>query len=211
MIEIKNYTKKIKKRIVLDHINCKFENKMIYGLYGVNGSGKTMLLRAIAGLIKPTEGDVLIDGKMLHRDISFPDSVGLIIENMEMLPYLSAADNLKLLADIKKIAKDDDIINAIERVGLPVNNDKVKTFSLGMRQKLNIAQAIFEKPQILLLDEPTNALDEKSVHMIHNVIKEEKERGAAILIATHNKYDINDLCDEVFQMVDGRLEESSWN
>lgn len=206
MVEVRAYTKLIKKRMVLDNINYKFEDGMIYGLYGVNGSGKTMLLRAIAGLIKPTEGCVFINEKKLNEEISFPDSMGLIIENMELVPYLSAEDNLKLLADIKKIATVDDIKETLDRVGLK-SKEKVKTFSLGMRQKLNIAQALFEKPQLLLLDEPTNALDEKSVELIHDILKEEKKRGATILIATHNRYDLEDLCDKVLHMVDGKLED----
>ena len=210
MVEVKGYTKIIKRKKVLDNISYSFEDGMIYGLYGVNGSGKTMLLRAISGLIKPTDGKVIIDGKLLNKDISFPESIGLIIENMELIPYLSAEDNLKLLADIKKIATEDDIKEALNRVGL-VSKEKVKTFSLGMKQKLNIAQAIFENPKLLLLDEPTNALDEKSVDLVHDILSEEKKRGATIIMATHNRYDIEDTCDKVLHMVNGKLEDIVWN
>lgn len=205
MVKVDNLSKIIKGKAVLSNVSVNFDYGKIYGLYGANGSGKTMLLRAIAGLIKPTSGKVLIDDKVLRKDISFPESVGIIIENMELLPYLSAVDNLKLLSNIKKIASEDDILKTLRRVGLETE-DKVKKYSLGMRQRLNIAQAIFEQPDILLLDEPTNALDERSIECVHKILKEEKSRGATIIIATHNKYDLEDLCDTIFQMKAGCLE-----
>ena len=205
MIKVENLSKKIKGRTVLDNVNAEFDRGKIYGLYGANGSGKTMLLRAVAGLICPTSGRVVVDGKVVRKDVSFPESVGIIIENMELLPYLSAADNLRLLSGIRKTATEDDIRRTLERVGLETE-DKVKKYSLGMKQKLNIAQAVFERPDILLLDEPTNALDEKSIARVHKILDEERERGAAVIIATHNKYDLEDLCDIVFQMRDGCLE-----
>ena len=175
MIELKNVNKTLSKKIVLNNINYCFDYGKVYGLCGTNGSGKTMLIRAISGLIVPDSGEIVIDGKVLHKDISFPPNVGLVIENMTLLPGYNAFDNLKLLADIKKIATDSDIKNALERVGL--NSDlKVKKFSLGMKQRLNIAQAIFEKQNIILLDEPTNALDSDGVQLIYDIIREEKKR-----------------------------------
>lgn len=139
----KNVSKTLGKHLVLDNINYTFENGMVYGLCGHNGSGKTMLLRAIAGLIVPDDGEIIIDGEKLHRDISFPPNAGIVIESMELLPKYNAFDNLRLLADIKKIASDEDIRNSLERVGL--NSDlKVKKFSLGMKQRLNVAQAILK-------------------------------------------------------------------
>lgn len=208
MIQIENLTKIIKKKTILDNINYTFEDGTIYGLYGRNGSGKTMLLRAIAGLIFPTEGEIRIDGKMLHKDISFPPSVGVIIENTNLLPEYDAFTNLKILAQIKNIATDEDIKKAIEQVGLDSNNkQKVKTYSLGMKQKLAIAQAIFESPQLLLLDEPTNALDEKSIDVIRELLIEMKKAGKTIIIASHNKDDLRILADVTLHIVEGQLEE----
>lgn len=205
-IKIENYTKEIRKKTVLSNVNAEFESGKIYGLHGRNGSGKTMLLRAICGLILPTEGRVLIDGKTVGKDIEFPDSVGLIIENMTMLPDFSAYDNLNMLAKIKKIATQDDIRNAIETVGLdPDDKKKVKAFSLGMKQKLNLAQAIMEKPQLYLLDEPTNALDEETVNNIRALLLTLKNEGALIIIASHNKEDLDILCDEVYEIYEGQI------
>lgn len=205
-IDVKNYTKLIKKKTILDNVNISFESGKIYGLHGKNGSGKTMLLRAICGLILPTSGEVSIDGKVIGKDIEFPESVGIIIENMTMLTDYTAFDNLKILAKIKKIATDEDIRNALENVGLnPDDKKKVKAFSLGMKQKLNIAQAIMEKPKLLLLDEPTNALDEESVKDVRKLLLEMKEQGVLIIIASHNKEDLEVLCDDLVEIYEGRI------
>ncbi len=206
MIEIKNYIKVLKKRNVLDDISYTFENGKIYGLYGRNGSGKTMLLRAMAGLIYPTSGEIIIDGQVLHRDISFPKDCGIIIENMELMPQYDGFTNLKLLGKIKKTATDEDIMEALETVGLKsAARQKVKEYSLGMKQKLSIAQAIFEKPKILLLDEPTNALDEKSIDNFRQTLLELKDKGTLIIIASHNKDDIRLLSDVVIEMEEGKM------
>lgn len=206
MVEIKNLNKTLSKRKVLDNINYTFEYGKVYGLCGHNGSGKTMLLRAISGLIVPDEGEVIIDGKLLHKDISFPPSVGIVIENMTLLPQYNAFDNLKLIGKLKKVASDDDISTALKRVGL--NSElKVRKFSLGMKQRLNIAQAIFEKPDIILLDEPTNALDGDGVELIYNLIREEKERGALVIVATHHENDLQKMCDVILKISEGRLSE----
>lgn len=205
-IEVKNYTKLIKKKTILDNVNISFESGKVYGLHGKNGSGKTMLLRAICGLILPTSGEVSIDGKIIGKDIEFPESVGIIIENMTMLTDYTAFDNLKILAKIKKIATDEDIRNALKNVGLnPDDTKKVKAFSLGMKQKLNIAQVIMEKPKLLLLDEPTNALDEESVKDVRKLLLEMKEQGVLIIIASHNKEDLDVLCDEFVEIYEGRI------
>lgn len=176
MINIYNVSKKIKGKQILTNINYEFNEGLIYGLCGPNGSGKTMILRLIAGLIHPTEGRVEVDGKVLNKYNSFPSSVGIIIENMELLPQLNAYENLKLLSQIKDIATDNDIFNVLERVDLK-SDQIVKKYSLGMKQRLNIAQAIFEKPQLLLLDEPTNALDESGIKLVHKILLEEKKRS----------------------------------
>lgn len=206
MVEIKNYCKSIKSRPILNNVSCNFEYGKIYGIYGHNGSGKTMLLRAIAGLLVPDSGSVVIDGKVLHKDMSFPPSIGIVIENMNLLPQYNAFDNLKILGKIKKTATDEDITTALERVGLK-SDLKVKKFSLGMKQRLNIAQAVFEKQKIILLDEPTNALDNDGVQLIYKLLKEEKERGALVVITTHHKEDLEEVCDVVLKMTEGELHE----
>lgn len=206
MVEIKNYCKSIKSRPILNNVSYNFEYGKIYGIYGHNGSGKTMLLRAIAGLLVPESGSVVIDGKVLHKDMSFPPSIGIVIENMNLLPQYNAFDNLKILGKIKKTATDEDIKTALERVGLK-SDLKVKKFSLGMKQRLNIAQAVFEKQKIILLDEPTNALDNDGVQLIYKLLKEEKERGALVVITTHHKEDLEEICDVVLKMTEGELHE----
>lgn len=206
MIELKYVTKIIKKNTVLDDVSYTFEKGKVYGLYGENGSGKTMLLRAISGLIVPTEGEILCDGKKLHKDISFPENTGIVIENMELLPRFTAKENLLLLAKIKKIATEQDITDALNAVGLdPDSKKKVKKFSLGMKQRLNIAQAVFERQQVILLDEPTNALDSEGVLMIYDLIKREKTRNAIIVIATHHREDLEEMCDVILKISKGRL------
>lgn len=205
-VEVKNYSKKLKGRNVLDNVSYKFEGGNIYGLYGRNGSGKTMLMRAVAGLIFPTSGEVIIDGKVLHKEISFPKDMGVIIENMELMPQYDAYDNLKILGKIRKTATDDDINSTLEKVGLhDVKGKKVRTYSLGMKQKLAIAQAIFEHPKLLLLDEPTNALDEESINDIRKFLLELKEKGVLIIVASHNKEDIELLSDVKINMADGKI------
>ena len=206
MVEIKNYCKSIKSRPILNNVSYNFEYGKIYGIYGHNGSGKTMLLRAIAGLLVPDSGSVVIDGKVLHKDMSFPPSIGIVIENMNLLPQYNAFDNLKILGKIKKTATDEDIKTALERVGIK-SDLKVKKFSLGMKQRLNIAQAVFEKQKIILLDEPTNALDNDGVQLIYKLLKEEKERGALVVITTHHKEDLEEICDVVLKMTEGELHE----
>ncbi|WP_141603787.1 ATP-binding cassette domain-containing protein [Terrilactibacillus laevilacticus] len=206
MIIMDNISKKIKSKYVLKNVSYKFEGGKIYGIFGRNGSGKTMLLRALSGLIVPTQGSIQINGKQLHQNVSCPTSVGLIIENMQLLPQYNGYKNLNILSKIKKTASKEDISNALERVGLdPYSKLKVKKYSLGMKQRLNIAQAIFEKPEIILLDEPINAIDEKGVKLVHNILLEEKKRGAIIIIATHHKEDITPLCDYILKMSDGEL------
>lgn len=206
MVEIKNYCKSIKSRPILNNVSYNFEYGKIYGIYGHNGSGKTMLLRAIAGLLVPDSGSVVIDGKVLHKDMSFPPSIGIVIENMNLLPQYNAFDNLKILGKIKKTATDENIKTALERVGLK-SDLKVKKFSLGMKQRLNIAQAVFEKQKIVLLDEPTNALDNDGVQLIYKLLKEEKERGALVVITTHHKEDLEEICDVVLEMTEGEMHE----
>lgn len=206
-IIIENLSKTIKNNKILDNVNLTFESGHVYGLVGRNGSGKTMLLRAICGLIFPDSGKVIIDGKQLHKDISFPESCGIIIENTDLLPNFSAFDNLKMLSEIKNTANDNMIKSAIKSVGLdPDSKKKVKTFSLGMKQRLSIAQSLFEDPDILLLDEPTNALDEDGVNDVRRILLEQKKKNKLIIIASHNKEDISLLSDTVISVSNGRFQ-----
>ena len=206
-IIIENLSKTIKNNKILDNVNLTFESGHVYGLVGRNGSGKTMLLRAICGLIFPDSGKVIIDGKQLHKDVSFPESCGIIIENTDLLPNFSAFDNLKMLSEIKNTANDNMIKSAIKSVGLdPDSKKKVKTFSLGMKQRLSIAQALFEDPDILLLDEPTNALDEDGVNDVRRILLEQKKKNKLIIIASHNKEDISLLSDTVISVSNGRFQ-----
>lgn len=200
-IEISQLSKIVGGREILKEINLSLEKGKIYGFFGHNGSGKTMLFRAICGLIKPTTGSVTINGKQLHKDISFPESVGVLIESPGFWSHYSGFGNLKILASIKNIVSDEDIKNAISRVGLSPEDDRVfKKYSLGMKQRLAIAQAIMEKPEIIVLDEPTNALDEEAVELVRSILLEEKARGATILLASHNKDDIEILSDLRFKV-----------
>lgn len=205
-IIVKNISKEIKGKMILDNVSYAFESGMIYGLHGRNGSGKTMLLRAIAGLIIANSGEIIVDGKIIGKDIEFPESMGIIIENMSLLPEYTAFENLKMLAKIKKVATDEDIVNALKAVGLdPYDKKKIKAFSLGMKQKLNIAQAIFEDPEILLLDEPTNALDNETIKDIRELLITMKEQGKTIIIASHNNEDLSTLTDEIIEIVNGSI------
>lgn len=205
-IKIENLSKTLKRNKVLDNVNLTFESGCIYGLVGRNGSGKTMLLRAICGLIFPDEGKILIDNKQLHKDISCPESCGVIIENTELLPGFSAYDNLKFLSKMKNIADDINIKSTIESVGLdPESKLKVKTYSLGMKQRLSIAQALFENPKVLLLDEPTNALDDEGVATVRRLLLAEKEKDKIIILASHNKEDIELLADKIITVSNGEF------
>lgn len=203
-IEITNLSKTIKGIEVLKGINLSLERGNIYGFFGRNGSGKTMLFRAIAGLIIPTEGEVKVASKLIGKDVSFPPSIGLTIENVGFWRQYTGFDNLKLLASINNIADKDDIRKSMLRIGLnPDDKRKYKAYSLGMKQKLAIAQALMDTPELIILDEPTNSLDQEAIHMIRNILAEEKSRGAAILICSHNKDDINMLSDEKFMLENG--------
>lgn len=207
-VEIIHLHKRMGNKEILNDICAELESGKIYGFFGRNGSGKTMLFRAICGLIKPTSGEIRINGKTLHKDRSFPESVGVIIESPGFWEYYTGFENLKLLASIKKEISDQKIKSSIQRVGLNPEDDRVyKKYSLGMKQRLAIAQAIMEEPDLLVLDEPTNALDEQGVDLVRNILLEEKTRGATILIASHNKEDIELLSDVKFRISDGRLEQ----
>ena len=201
LIQVKNVTKQFKKNIVLNNISVDFEKGKIHGLIGRNGSGKTVLMKVILGLMKPTEGQIIVEGKVIGKDIEAPEKTGVIIETPGFLNNYSAYMNLKFLADIKKAVGKKEIREAIELVGLEPDDKKhVGKYSLGMKQRLAIAQAIMEKQEILLLDEPMNGLDKNGVGQIRSILKKLKEQGKTIIIASHNSEDISELCDTVYEM-----------
>lgn len=204
-IIISGISKTIKGTEILKNIDLKLRGGKIYGLYGSNGSGKTMLLRAVAGLIRIDSGSIIINGKQLHKETDFPESIGVVIENPQFWDGYTGFENLKMLASIKKQINDEAIRATLEKVGLdPGDKKTVKKYSLGMKQKLGIAQAIMESPDIILLDEPTNALDKKSTENIRGIIAEEAARGAIVVIASHVEEDL-DICDIRYEMVEGKI------
>ena len=203
-IDIEHVSKKIKDALVLNDVCMTLESGNIYGFQGVNGSGKTMLMRAVSGLMFPTSGSIRIDGKVLGKNMAFPEKIGMLIENPAFIDSYTGYDNLKMLASINK--GEVDISRALETVGLnPQDKRKYRKYSLGMKQKLAIAQAIFEHPKLLLLDEPTNALDEESINDIRKLLLELKEKGVLIIVASHNKEDIELLSDVKINMADGKI------
>ena len=204
MIKIKSLSLTIKKVEILTEINIEFEKGKIHGLIGRNGSGKTMLMKCICGFIKPTTGIIVVDGKTIGKDCDFPESIGIIIETPGFIPYYSGYKNLKLLADLKKKINKDQIKNAMQKVGLdPDLRLHVKKYSLGMRQRLGLAQAIMENPNLLILDEPMNGLDKDGVSDMRKYLIELKEQGKTVLIASHSAEDIELLCDTVHEMDKG--------
>lgn len=180
----------------------------VYGFQGINGSGKTMLMRLICGLIYPTKGEIVIDGKRLGKEITFPQSVGLLLENPAFLDSYTGFENLEMLASIKNIITREEIHDAITSVGLdPLDKRKYKKFSLGMKQRLGIAAAIMEKPDILILDEPTNSLDSSGVSLVKTILAKERERGAIIILACHDLPVLQDVSDEIFLLEQGKITE----
>lgn len=205
-LKVENLSKEIKNTRVLNNINLKLNKGKIYGFRGKNGSGKTMLFRALCGLIKPTEGKVEINGQVLGEDISFPESVGVIIEYPGFLPNLSGYENLKLISEINNKIGENEIKETIAAVGLdPEDKKKFKKYSLGMKQRLGIAQALMENPELIILDEPTNALDSDAVVSIKKLLMNMKENNKLILIASHDKEELGFLSDEIFYIENGSI------
>lgn len=205
-IEFINVSKKFGKKTVLKELNFVIPTGNVIGLQGINGSGKTMIMRLIAGLIYPTTGDVLIDKKRLGKDISFPESLGLMLESPAFLDSYSGFENLKLLASLNKKITDKEIFEVLTLVGLSENADKkYKKYSLGMKQRLGIAAAIMEKPDIILLDEPTNSLDEDGIRMVREIVFKEKERGATVVLSCHDATILKQLSDSVLCIENGEI------
>ena len=177
-----------------------------FGIVGRNGSGKTMLMKHILGFVSPTSGTITIDGKVLGKDIDAPDNIGAIIENPGFLPGYSGFRNLKMLASIRHKISDEEIKNAIRLVGLdPESKKHVGKYSLGMRQRLGLAQALMEHPDILLLDEPLSGLDNDGVQEMYQILLKQREEGKLIVVASHSSEDIRVLCDEIFHFDKGKM------
>mgnify|MGYP000807243905 FL=1 len=205
-IKITDVNKTIKKAPILRDINLEFTGGKVYGLRGKNGSGKTMLMRAICGLITPDSGIIDIDGKILGKDISFPESIGVLIENPSFIGNYTGFKNLKVLASIQNRVSDEQIRKALKDIGLDSDDKRTyRKYSLGMKQKLGIAAAVMENPDIIILDEPINALDDVSVEKVHDILEEQKKRGAVIIIACHDKEELDQLSDEIIEISDGRI------
>lgn len=199
-------TKSFQKEQVLKGITHSFEQGKIHGITGFNGSGKTVMFKCICGFLKPDSGTVFVQGQQIGRDADFPRSVGMIIENPGFLPHLSGFANLKRLAAIQRKITDEQIRKSIARAGLdPFSRKKVGQYSLGMRERLGIAQAIMEEPKLLVLDEPFNGLDKRGARDVCNLLDELRSRGRTILIAAHNILEIEYLCDTICEMEAGTL------
>lgn len=208
IIQVKNASLTIGKYQILSGINLDIERGKITGLVGRNGSGKTMLMKCICGFIKVTSGKILVYNKVVRKDMDFPEDMGIIIETPGFIPYYSGYRNLKILADLKGKIGKDEIYQSMRLVGLdPTKRLAVKKYSLGMRQRLGLAQAIMEQPHILILDEPFNGLDQEGLEEMRQYLLNLKENGKTIVISSHSREDIELLCDATYQMDHGRIVE----
>ena len=205
-IELKDVEKTIRGVTVLQGINVRFEAGRVYGLKGKNGCGKTMLMRLICGLIRPTHGTVDINGEILGKEISFPHSIGALIENPAFIDGYTGFKNLQILASIQGKIGDEEIRDALRKVGLdPDDKRKYRKYSLGMKQRLGIACAFMEHPEIVVLDEPINALDDKGVELVHDILHDLKEKGTLVIIACHDQEEMEQLADEIYLMGEGKI------
>ncbi|MBR1382950.1 MAG: ATP-binding cassette domain-containing protein [Ruminococcus sp.] len=208
IIDVINVSLTIGKTQILKSINVSFEQGMIHGLIGRNGSGKTMLMKCICGFIKPTSGEITVDGKRVGKDIDFPKDMGIIIETPGFIPYYSGYKNLKLLAGLNNKIGKAQVRESMKQVGLdPDLRRHVRKYSLGMRQRLGLAQAIMENPDLLILDEPFNGLDKDGVKEMREYLLSYKEQGKTILICSHSAEDISVLCETVHEMDKGVIQE----
>lgn len=207
-IELKNLSKSFDKNKVIDNVNITFTEGNIYGLYGRNGSGKSVIMKLICGFLLPTEGQILFDGIDFNAKSEYPNNLRAVIEKPSFFPNLTGYENLKLLAEIQNKISDKEIIESLEIVNLIDEKDKkYSKYSLGMKQKLAIAQAIMEDPKILILDEPFNGIEEKTVSKLIEYLKEEKQKDKIIIFSTHIKEDLDNLADKIFKIENGSIYE----
>lgn len=200
-IQLTNISKTFGKQTVLQPLTMGFEEGMIHGIIGRNGSGKTVLMKMILGILQPTTGTVIVGDKRIGKDVDFPESAGAIIETIEFIPYMSAYQNLADIAAMRGNLSKTQIKEVLEMVGLGnVGRKHVSKFSMGMRQRLAIAQAVMESPKILILDEPMNGMDEKGVEEMRRLILARKATGTTIILSSHNIEDIRILCDQVYRI-----------
>lgn len=209
-IELKNISKIIKSNIILQNINICLESGNIYGFVGTNGSGKTMLMRILTGLVSYNQGEFYINDQLIdknHKDLYY--NMGVIIEKPEFFKEQTGMENLMTLASIKKEISKEQIVESMNRVGLdPYNRKKVKEYSLGMKQRLGIAQAIMENPDVLILDEATNGLDTDAIELVYDILKKEREAGKIIVLSSHHQRDIKELCDRIFVFENQTIKEN---
>lgn len=200
-IQLTNISKTFGKQTVLQPLTMGFEEGMIHGIIGRNGSGKTVLMKMILGILHPTTGTVIVGDKRIGKDVDFPESAGAIIETIEFIPYMSAYQNLADIAAMRGNLSKTQIKEVLEMVGLGnVGRKHVSKFSMGMRQRLAIAQAVMESPKLLILDEPMNGMDEKGVEEMRQLILARKAAGTTIILSSHNIEDIRILCDQVYRI-----------
>lgn len=206
IISVENVSLTIGPAHILRDVSIQFEEGLIHGIVGRNGSGKTMLMKCICGFIRPTTGRIFVDGRQVGRDVDFPPDLGLLIETPGFVPYYSGLKNLALLAAINRRVSKEQLNACMEQLGLGDAKDKrVSKYSMGMRQRLGIAQAIMEDPKLLILDEPLNGLDEQGVQDIRALLLDLKRQGKTVLLSSHNGEDIDLLCDSVCRMAGGVL------
>lgn len=206
MIHVNNLSLRINKDVILKDISIHIKKGKITGLVGRNGCGKTMLMKCITGFVKPTEGEVIFNDKKIGVDLDFPDNTGIIIETPSFIPYYSGMKNLMELASLKRKIGKNEVEEVLKRVGLYEARSKmVRKYSLGMKQRLGIAQALMENPDTLILDEPMNGLDNECVNMVRGILADLKKEGKTVLLVSHNAEDIKMLCDEIYEMDKGSI------
>lgn len=206
-ISLKDISLKIGENVILNHIDAEWEKGKIYGIAGRNGSGKTMLFRILCGFWKPTSGEVIVAGVHVGQEIEFIQNAGVVIGETKFISGISGMENLRLLAEIRNEIGDYEIEQTLKSVGLyEERNKKYRKYSLGMKQKLRLAQALMENPEILILDEPFNGLDKESVEKVQNLLLQKKKEGTTIFLASHIAADLDKLCDEVYEIENGVMQ-----
>lgn len=205
-MRLEHVYKTLRRTEVIHDVSLSMTGGQVYGLRGYNGSGKTMLMRVMAGLMKPTDGQVYIGGKKLGEEMDFPPSIGILLENPAFLADYTGFENLELIAGLRQVAGREQIREALARVGLdPDDRRKYRKYSLGMKQRLGVAGAVFEHPDIVLLDEPTNALDAEGVERVTGLIRTERDRGALVVVASHGSGWLDGVADKIFVIENGRI------